>query len=60
MTKKEAVTEIGNRVYQAALLFEELEGKGHIEGNGHHMAQAIAEHAKLVMEQRFKEVKSDY
>ena len=55
MTKTEAMVEIGNRVYKAVLLFEELENKGLVVGNGHHMAQAVVKFAEEKMYEVWKE-----
>ena len=41
-----------NRIYETSLLFERLEGLKLIHGNGHHLAQKVAEFAvKLLREQ---------
>ena len=49
MGLKDAQAEIGNRVYAACLLYEELEGVKLIHGNGHHMAQKVAAFAAELM-----------
>lgn len=53
MTKEQAIAEIQNKVYDAAHLFERLEGVGKIHGNGHHLQQAVAALAKKLMEERW-------
>jgi hypothetical protein len=40
-----AKAEMANRVYEAALLFETLEGAKRIRGSGHHLAQDVAGYA---------------
>ncbi len=42
MELKDAEVELSNRVYEAALFFERLEGASKIIGNGHHAAQEVA------------------
>ena len=52
--KYEAVeAEIIKTIYQAALIFEKLEANGLISGNGHHVAQKMAETARLELEKRW-------
>jgi hypothetical protein len=47
MTKQqEALDRLSNAVYDACYLFEELEHKGQIKGNGHHHAQKIVKDAE--------------
>jgi predicted ATPase len=46
--------ELVNAVYKAALLFEALEHKGLIVGNGHHAAQKIATEASNELRARWK------
>jgi hypothetical protein len=53
MDKDQIRVEIGNRIYEAAILFERLESAGAIRGNGHHIAQAIALHAQEVFDERW-------
>jgi hypothetical protein len=55
ITKESASVEISNRVYQAALLFEQLESLGLIQGNGHHLAQKVAEFAKTLLDKRWRD-----
>ena len=46
MSLKQAETEVRNEIYKTAMvLIERLESRGLINGNGHHIAQAIAENA---------------
>ena len=53
--KYEAVeSEIIKTIYQAALIFEKLEASGLIVGNGHHVAQKMAEAAREELEKRWK------
>ena len=42
MSLEEASAELSRRVYEAAILFERLEGAGKVFGNGHHAAQKLA------------------
>lgn len=42
MDLETAKTEISNKVYEVTRLFESLETKGKILGNGHHIRQRIA------------------
>lgn len=53
MDLETAVADIGNAVYMACSLYERLEGKRKIHGNGHHMRQKVAEFAKNLMEERW-------
>ena len=53
MDAGDAVSEIGNAVYEAAHLFERLEGKGKVRGNGHHIMQDVAEYARKLMRERW-------
>jgi len=60
MDLETAQVEIEQAVYNAALLFERLEGVKKVHGNGHHMAQRIAAQAKeLLVERWIVESKSD-
>lgn len=45
--------ELKNAVYKAAMLFERLEDAGRIRGNGHHMAQKIADKASALLRERW-------
>jgi hypothetical protein len=45
--------EMVNLTYQFGCLFEKLENAGMIIGNGHHMAQALSQHVKEVLAQRW-------
>lgn len=52
---EELVRKVGNDVYAAAVKhFEEAEHAGLIVGNGHHMAQGIAEQAKNLLRERHR------
>ena len=55
MSQRNAEVEIVNNVYSACLLFERLEDAGKIRGNGHHMAQEIAQKAEDLMKERWKD-----
>ena len=46
MTYEQVQAEIRNRIYQASLIFEELENLGLVHGNGHHMAQRMIQTAE--------------
>src|SRR5579872_4949126 len=41
----ELANDLSNAVYKAALIYERAELMGLIHGNGHHMAQALAQEA---------------
>jgi hypothetical protein len=43
LTLEEAESELGTRIYEAALFIEELELAGKVWGNGHHAAQNIVQ-----------------
>lgn len=45
MDKSALEAELSNRVYEAALLLEQMEHVGLIGGNGHHKAQRVAAYA---------------
>lgn len=53
MELAEAENELSNRVYKAAIFFEHLEGQNKVWGNGHHMAQNIAELAVNILKGRW-------
>lgn len=53
MTLEQAEAEAGNAIYLAALVFERLELAGKVRGNGHHMAQDLAERAKALVRERW-------
>lgn len=53
---EEAETRISNATYQASLLFEHLECVGKVRGNGHHLAQAVAEFAQKLMRERWASI----
>lgn len=51
MEQSQIEAELSNRVYEAALLLEQMEHAGRIGGNGHHKAQRVAEAALKEMRQ---------
>ncbi len=53
MSLKEAETASSNEVYSGSALFELLEDKGKISGNGHHIRQEIVRYAQKLMEERW-------
>ena len=59
MPLHEAQSSLGNEIYEAAALVERLEcvkakdGGKRIQGNGHHIRQAIAGFASELLEQRW-------
>ena len=53
MEMETAKAEMSNRVYEAALLFETLESAKRTQGNGHHLAQDVAEYAVTLLEERW-------
>lgn len=49
-------TDLVNAVYTASVkIFESAEYKGQIYGNGHHMAQDVAEYARRKLSERWNE-----
>lgn len=54
MDKESLAAELSNRVYDAALLLEQMEGAGLIGGNGHHKAQRVAAYAVQQMNEAWK------
>lgn len=52
---EDATSELSNRVYEAALIIERLEGRGLYLGNGHHAAQEIARYAVEVLRKGWQE-----
>ena len=44
---------LSNAIYRAAIYFEKLEHEGKVQGNGHHMAQAVCEFAEKLLEDRW-------
>jgi hypothetical protein len=54
MDLAEACSQITNRVYTASLLFEQLEHRGAVSGNGHHAAQQVAAFAEKEMRERWR------
>lgn len=53
MTFEQAKARLSSAVYEAALLYERLEGVRKVRGNGHHMAQDIAAKAVKLLEERW-------
>jgi hypothetical protein len=53
MDLSRAQSEIGNLVYESTFLFERLEHRGVLRGNGHHMRQEIAEAAGNLLKERW-------
>ena len=53
MDLESAKSEISNRVYEAAILYELFEDAGKVHGNGHHMAQSVAAFAEKLMTERW-------
>jgi len=53
MDLESAKSEMCNRVYEAAILFERFENAGKVRGNGHHMAQEVAGFAEKMMAERW-------
>lgn len=54
MSLEEAKTQLGNEIYKAAALIEQLEYAGRVDGNGHHMRQKVAEFAKDLLGERWR------
>lgn len=50
MTLADAKAELGNRVYDACWLLEQLEGVGKVGFNGHHLMQSVAAFATNLLE----------
>jgi hypothetical protein len=64
MTSEHAKSELANAVYQASINFFEFIGeKGRLtdgkklQGNGHHMAQYVAEYATKMWDERLEDKK---
>lgn len=53
MTLEQAEAEISRKVYEACLLFERMENRSKVRGNGHHMAQQMAKQAADLMRERW-------
>jgi len=53
MDLREAASQLGNRVYKVCLLYEQLEHRGRIRGNGHHCAQQISKQAEDLLRERW-------
>ena len=56
MSLKDAQTAISNEVYSGSALFELLEGKNKVRGNGHHIRQEMARYAQKLMEERWNDM----
>lgn len=58
-TLDRAVERVTTEVYDASVgIFENLEHRRLIHGNGHHIAQKIAEYAANIMRERWEQPKS--
>ena len=55
ISKEDAAAEIANSVYEATSLYETLEYKRKVRGNGHHIRQKVAAFAVSLMEERWIE-----
>lgn len=55
MTADQAAHEISKSVYEASHLFERLEGRRKVRGNGHHIMQKVAKFAEDLMRERFED-----
>lgn len=55
MDLETAKAEISNKIYDASILFEQLEYRGKVYGNGHHIRQKIATYASKLMEERWQD-----
>jgi hypothetical protein len=53
MDLEEACSQMSNRVYKVCLLYEQLEHRGVVRGNGHHAAQHIAKLAEDELRERW-------
>jgi hypothetical protein len=51
--QKDFEAHMSNRVYEACILFETLENRGLISGNGHHLAQKMAQEAVDLLKSRW-------
>ena len=49
-----AMVEISNHAYEATQLFEILEGKGKVSGNGHHIRQEVCAFVQKLMREHWK------
>uniref|UniRef100_A0A6H1ZCC3 Uncharacterized protein n=1 Tax=viral metagenome TaxID=1070528 RepID=A0A6H1ZCC3_9ZZZZ len=54
MSREDLENEIINYTYSQMLIFETLEHFGILRGNGHHMAQEMAEKAKEIFNNHYK------
>lgn len=54
MDLETAKSVLGNNVYEAAGLIEELELSGKVAGNGHHFRQEVAAFAQDLLERSWK------
>lgn len=50
---EDAATDMSSAVYKAAALYERLENRGLILGNGHHIRQQLAREAVLMLRDRW-------
>lgn len=53
MDFKTADVAVANAIYEAALIFEQLEDAKKISGTGHNIAQQICEYAQAILKQRW-------
>lgn len=53
----DACADLSNEVYKSTQLYETLEYKGLVYGNGHHMRQKVAEFAVNLLKERWIEKK---
>lgn len=53
MDQDTAAHHLQEAVYSACALFEELEHRGKVQGNGHHVRQTIAETAVVELKRRW-------
>lgn len=55
LSKKQAIKELHDAVYNASQLIETLEGAGKIRGNGHHVRQELSAMAAKLLGDRWRE-----
>jgi hypothetical protein len=53
ITFEAAKAQVESDVYAAAILFEQWEDAGLLRGNGHHMAQHVAQEAVKLLRERW-------
>jgi len=53
MDLNEATAQLSNRIYKVCLLYEQLEHRGRVRGNGHHCAQQISKQAEDLLRERW-------